>query len=90
MSIIFENSIATEKYANGSNEPLGVDDAEMKLLRREVMTFLPLLMLLLILLLNMNMVDHPLSLDQTKEPKLLILIVIPSLQHSHLPLRGLI
>jgi hypothetical protein len=28
MSTIFENSIATEKYANGSNEPLGVDDAE--------------------------------------------------------------
>jgi hypothetical protein len=93
MSTIFKNSMATEKCAKGPHESLGVDDAENEIVA-EVLAFLPLLMfllmLLLILLLKMDMVDHPLSLDQIKEPKLLIWMVIPLLQHSHLTLRGLL
>jgi hypothetical protein len=73
MALIFENSMATEKYAKSSNEPpgdayLGIEGAEEE--DHDVPTTPVILFLVLSL---MNNMAHPLLLDQIREPKLIIL-----------------
>jgi hypothetical protein len=72
MVLIFENSMATGKYAKNSNKPpgdayLGIEGAEEE--DHDAPTT-PLMLFLVLSL--MNNMAHPLLLDQIREPKLII------------------